>query len=89
VLRVVGETETTQENINDWLELDEGEPEFQILTQQGIAEVIFRLFSSALLTLLHFLFIFFPSLFCLLGLSFAVLIRISFPKLIRISEVLL
>jgi hypothetical protein len=31
VLRAAGETETTQENIQDWLELDEGDPEFQLL----------------------------------------------------------
>jgi hypothetical protein len=29
VLRAAEETETTQENIQDWLELDEGDPEFQ------------------------------------------------------------
>jgi hypothetical protein len=29
VLRAAGETETTQENIQDWLELDEGDPGFQ------------------------------------------------------------
>jgi hypothetical protein len=28
VLRADGETEFTQENIQDWLELDEGEPGF-------------------------------------------------------------
>jgi hypothetical protein len=32
VLRAGGETETTQENIQDWLELDEGDPGFQLLT---------------------------------------------------------
>jgi hypothetical protein len=26
VLRAAGEAETTQENIQDWLELDEGDP---------------------------------------------------------------
>jgi hypothetical protein len=31
VLRAVGETETTQENIQDWLELDEGDSGFQLL----------------------------------------------------------
>jgi hypothetical protein len=31
VLRAAGETETTQENIQDWLELDEGDPGFQFL----------------------------------------------------------
>jgi hypothetical protein len=31
VLRAVGETETTQENIQNWLDLDQGDPEFQLL----------------------------------------------------------
>jgi hypothetical protein len=31
VLRAAGETETTQEIIQDWLELDEGDPAFQLL----------------------------------------------------------
>jgi hypothetical protein len=31
VLRAAEETETTQENIRDWLELDEGNPGFQFL----------------------------------------------------------
>jgi hypothetical protein len=30
-LRAGGETETTQENIQDWLEPDEGDPGFQLL----------------------------------------------------------
>jgi hypothetical protein len=32
VLRAAGGTETTQENIQDWLELDEGDPGYQLLT---------------------------------------------------------
>jgi hypothetical protein len=31
VLRAAGKTENTQENIQDWLELDEGDPGFQLL----------------------------------------------------------
>jgi hypothetical protein len=31
VLRAAAETEATQENIQDWLELDEGDPGFQLL----------------------------------------------------------
>jgi uncharacterized protein YehS (DUF1456 family) len=34
VLRAAGETETTQENIQDWLQLDEGGPGFQLLTEE-------------------------------------------------------
>jgi hypothetical protein len=40
VLRADGETETTQENIHDWIELDEGEPGFQLLTEEEIDTVI-------------------------------------------------
>jgi hypothetical protein len=31
-----GETKITQEIIQDWLELDERDPEFQLLTEEGI-----------------------------------------------------
>jgi hypothetical protein len=31
VLKAAVETETTKENIQDWLELDEGDPGFQLL----------------------------------------------------------
>jgi uncharacterized protein YehS (DUF1456 family) len=41
VLRAVGETETTEENIQDWLKLDEGDPGFQLLTEEQIAAVIY------------------------------------------------
>jgi uncharacterized protein YehS (DUF1456 family) len=40
VLRAAGETETTQENIQDWLELDGRDPGFQLLTQEEIAAMI-------------------------------------------------
>jgi hypothetical protein len=60
VLKAAGETETTQENIQDWLQLDEGYPGFQLLTEQEIAAVIFfiYLFLSALPILLNVPFIF-------------------------------
>jgi hypothetical protein len=44
VPRAAGRTETTQENIQEWLELDEGDPGFQLLTEEEIAAVIFNLF---------------------------------------------
>jgi hypothetical protein len=44
VLRAAGETETTQENIQDWLELDEGDPGFQLLTEEEIAAVTFCIY---------------------------------------------
>jgi hypothetical protein len=39
--QAAGGTEVMQENISDWLELDEGDPGFQLLTQEEIAAVIF------------------------------------------------
>jgi hypothetical protein len=44
VLRSAGETETTQEIIEDWLQLDEGDPGFQLLTEEEIAAVTFFYF---------------------------------------------
>jgi hypothetical protein len=40
-LRAAGETETAQGNIQDWLELDVGDPGFHLLTQEEISAVIF------------------------------------------------
>jgi hypothetical protein len=34
------ETATAQENIQDWLQLDEGDPGFQLLTEEETAAVI-------------------------------------------------
>jgi hypothetical protein len=48
VLRAAGETETTQENIQDWLQLDEGDPGFRLLTEEEIAAVIFIFISTTL-----------------------------------------
>jgi hypothetical protein len=45
VLRAAGETETTQESIKDWLQLDEEDPGFQLVTEEEIAAVIFFLFN--------------------------------------------
>jgi hypothetical protein len=44
VLRAAGETETTQENIKDWIELDEGDPGFQLLTEEEIDALIFFIY---------------------------------------------
>jgi hypothetical protein len=41
VLRAAGETETIQENIQDWFKLDEQDPGFQFLTEELIAAVKF------------------------------------------------
>jgi hypothetical protein len=44
VLRADGESETEQENIQDWVQLDERDPEVQLLTEEEIAAVMFFLF---------------------------------------------
>jgi hypothetical protein len=63
LLRAVGETETTQENIQDWLELDEGDPGFQLLTEKEIvSDIFFLFFLSALRILINFPFICFISI---------------------------
>jgi uncharacterized protein YaiE (UPF0345 family) len=41
VLRAAGETETKQENSQDWLELGEGGSTFQLPTDDEFAAVIF------------------------------------------------
>jgi hypothetical protein len=42
VLRAAGETETTQENIQDWLEMDEGDPGFRLLAVEEIAAEVIK-----------------------------------------------
>jgi hypothetical protein len=60
-----------QENIQDWLEQDEGDPGFHLLTEEEIAAIIFfYLFSSALLILLNVPFICFLSFFLSFGAIF-------------------
>jgi hypothetical protein len=78
VLRAAGETETTQENIQDWLELGDVDRGFQLLTEEEIATVIFLLFIFISTTcIIKFSIYLFPKFFfCLLGLYFALLIRI-------------
>jgi hypothetical protein len=75
VLRVAGETETTQENIQDWLQLDEGDPGFQLLTGRNCCSDIFIYFHQ------HYIIkfpinLFSKGFFFVLGLSFASSIRI-------------
>jgi hypothetical protein len=76
-LRAAGEIETAQKNIQDWLELDEGE-----------------LFSSALLILFIFQFVYFLSFlifygYLLLHFSGLSLNLDDLPQLILINECLL
>jgi hypothetical protein len=56
--RGAGETETTQENIQDWLEPDEGNPRFQPLTKEEIVAVIFFISFVSTIYILNFLFFF-------------------------------
>jgi hypothetical protein len=63
VLRAAGETETTQENIQDWLELDEGDLGFQLLTEQEIAAVILFLYFHSTAYIIKFSLYLFPKLF--------------------------
>jgi hypothetical protein len=44
VWRAAGETENTQVNIEDWLELDEGDPGFQLLTGKFSAVIFYFLY---------------------------------------------
>jgi phage-related protein len=44
VLKAAGETETTHENNQDWLELDEGDPGFQLLTEETAALIFFNIY---------------------------------------------
>jgi hypothetical protein len=77
VLSAAGETDTTQENIKDWLELDDGDPGFQLLTEEDISAVTYFLFIFISTTyFIKFSIYLFSNFFCLLGLSFASLIWI-------------
>jgi hypothetical protein len=65
VLRAAGEIETTQENIQDWLELGEGDPGFQLLTEEEIAAVMLFLFIFISTTyIIKFSIYLFSNLFC-------------------------
>jgi hypothetical protein len=44
VLRTAGKTETMQEIIQDWLELDDRDPGFQLLTEEEIAASYFFIY---------------------------------------------
>jgi hypothetical protein len=81
VFRAAGENETRQENIQDWLEPDEEDPEFQLpvflqFLNNG-STVIFSLFIFISTTYIIKMFIYLFSKFflCLLGISIASLLR--------------
>jgi hypothetical protein len=69
VLRAAGGTETTQGNIQNWFKLDEGDPGFQLLTEEEIVSVIFFIFIGITYNVKISIYLF-SKMFCLLGLSF-------------------
>jgi hypothetical protein len=72
VFRAAGETETTQESIEDWLQLDEGDPGFQLLTEEEVAAVIFFIIILISITYIIKISIYlFCKFFCPLGVSLA------------------
>jgi hypothetical protein len=90
VLRAAGETETTQQSIQDWLKLDEEDPGFQLLTEEEIASVIFFcLFSSALPISLYFPFFIFKSFPSFRAVFYQINSDDLSPQLIQIRECLL
>jgi hypothetical protein len=80
VLRAAGETETTQDNIQDWLKLDEGDPGFQLLTEEEISAAIFLLFISIRTPCVIKFFIYSFSKFLLLFRALSSLIRMNNPR---------
>jgi hypothetical protein len=78
VLRAAGETETTQENNQDWLQLDKGDPGFQFLTEEETAAVIFIfylfIFISITYIIKFYIYFFSVFFFCILGSPFSSLI---------------
>jgi hypothetical protein len=58
VLRAAGETESTQENIQDWLDLDEGDPGFQLMTRRNCCNDIFFYFHQHCITITFSIYLF-------------------------------
>jgi hypothetical protein len=80
VLRAAGETETTQESIEDWLQLDEGDPGFQLLTDEETAAVIFLfIFISTAYVIKFSIYLSFRAIFCAINPGYR-LIRIISPQ---------
>jgi hypothetical protein len=78
VLRAAGEAETTQVNIQDWLELDEGNPGFPLVTEEEIVPMLlYYLFHQHYIY--HYIFILCSISYCLLGLFFASFIPMTSP----------
>jgi hypothetical protein len=88
VLRAAGETETMQKNIQDWFELNEGDPGFQLLTEEETAAVIFFIYFISTTHIIKFSIYFFSS-FLLSFRDIFCFINPDDPPLIQISEGLL
>jgi hypothetical protein len=90
VLRAAEETETAQENIQKWLELDEGDPGIQFLTEGEIASVIFFfvfVFISINKYIIKFsiylfskFFLSYKAIFCLINLDYCLITMASPPN---------
>jgi hypothetical protein len=80
VLRAAGETVATQENIQDWLELYEGDPGFQLLTEEEIAAVIFLfIFVSTAITSKFSIHLSFRAIFCFIKSDYRLIRMTSLP----------
>jgi hypothetical protein len=64
VLRAAGETETLRGNIQDWLQLGEGNSGYHLLTEQEIAAVIFLFIFISTACIIKFSFYLFSNVFC-------------------------
>jgi hypothetical protein len=59
VLRAAGKTETKQENIQDWPQLDEEDPGFQLLTEEEIsALIVLFIFNNTIYNIKFFIYLF-------------------------------
>jgi hypothetical protein len=74
VLKAVGDTETTQGNVQDWLKLNEGDPGFELLTERNYSDFL-NLFLSVLYTVTFSIYFFF-FFFLFFMATFAPVIRI-------------
>jgi hypothetical protein len=74
MLRAAGEPQTTKENIQNWLQLDEGDPGFQFVVflqfLKNDCRVILLLFTFISIAYIIKFSICFLSFFCILMLSF-------------------
>jgi hypothetical protein len=68
-----GETEATQENIQDWLELDERDPGFQLLTEEETAAEIFLIYFVSTTYIIKISIYLLSKIFCPVGTASVVL----------------